>query len=44
MKTKTEITIKLSEETALLYNHISEVEQQKIQLKVNKFINRLVVK
>lgn len=35
----TEITIKLSAETALLYQNISEVEKQKIQLKIGEILN-----
>lgn len=36
----TEITIKLSEETALLYQNISETEKQKIQLKISEIITQ----
>lgn len=40
MNMNSEITIKLSEETALLYQNISETEKQKIQLKISEIITQ----
>ncbi len=40
MKMNSEITIKLSEETALIYQNISETEKQKIQLKISEIITQ----
>ncbi len=39
-----EISIKLSEETALLYQNISDTEKQKIQLKIEEMINEELTK